>query len=160
MVQQKIVVIMGSKRDWNFASKIREFIEREKFSIECEFKIASAHRATEKVLQLLKEDSNKPLVYITIAGLSDSLSGVVAGNSLHPVIACPPDTEQFGWGKVFSSFFTPKGIPVACVAFPENAALAAIRIFALYNENLQSELIEYKHRSFRMDKEDCPGKKR
>ncbi len=85
-------------------------------------------------------------MYITVAGLSDSLSGVVAGNTLQPIIACPPDLDRYGWGKAFSSFYTPRGVPVACVALPENAALAAVRILALRDEKLKEELLEYKRR--------------
>ncbi len=146
MNQPKIVIIMGSESDRNFASKIKDFLNKENFSVDCEFNIASAHRNTENLLKLLKKYYEKPLVYITVAGLSDSLSGVVAGNSTQPVIACPPDIERFGWEKTFSSFFTPKGVPVACIAFPENAALAAVEILSLSNEKLRTELIEYKLR--------------
>ena len=110
MDQPKIVVIMGSESDRKFASKIKDFLDKENFPVECEFNIASAHRNTENLLKLLQKYYGKPLVYITIAGLSDSLSGVVAGNSTQPVIACPPDIERYGWEKTFSSFFTPKKI--------------------------------------------------
>ncbi|MBS7644665.1 AIR carboxylase family protein [Candidatus Bathyarchaeota archaeon] len=137
---------MGSEHDMEFASKIKRFLDGEGFTVDCEFRVCSAHRNTRGLLRLLQEYEGEPLVYVTVAGLSDSLSGVVAGNSSQPVIACPPDLERYGWGKAFSSLFTPKGIPVTCAALPENAALAAVRILALYNEDLKEKLQEYRNR--------------
>jgi len=78
--------------------------------------------------------------------LSDSLSGVVAGYTHFPVIACPPDSEEHGGAKVFSSTAMPKGIPVAFVAKPENAALVAIRIFGLTNPELKEQLDKFKQK--------------
>jgi 5-(carboxyamino)imidazole ribonucleotide mutase len=146
MGKAKIVIIMGSERDAEFASKIRDFLDREGFRVECDFKVCSAHRNTRRLLQLLQEHEGEPLVYITVAGLSDSLSGVVAGNSLQPVIACPPDLDRYGLSKAFSTLYTPRGVPVTCAALPENAALAAVRILALYDEDLRKELQEYRAR--------------
>ena len=146
MNQSKIVVVMGSERDKDFADRIPNFLTKEGFSVICEFKVASAHRTTRKLLQILQEYNEATLVYITIAGLSDSLSGVVAGNVLQPVIACPPDLDRFGWCKAFSSLYTPRGVPVTCVALPENAALAGLRILSLHDDKLKSELQAYKHR--------------
>jgi len=78
--------------------------------------------------------------------LSDALSGVVAGYTRYPVIACPPDSDEHGSAKVFSSTAMPKGIPVAYVAKPENAALVAARIFALSNADLRKSLDKFKEK--------------
>jgi 5-(carboxyamino)imidazole ribonucleotide mutase len=146
MNQSKIIVLMGSERDKDFADRIPNFLKKEGFSVICEFKVASAHRTTRKLLQILQEYNEATIVYITIAGLSDSLSGVVAGNVLQPVIACPPDLDRYGWSKAFSSLYTPRGVPVTCVSLPENAALAGVRILSLHDEKLKSELQAYKRR--------------
>ncbi|MEJ2242817.1 MAG: 5-(carboxyamino)imidazole ribonucleotide mutase [Candidatus Bathyarchaeota archaeon] len=148
MSKEKIIVLMGSPRDLQFAVKIKDFLKKEKFSVLPIFNVASAHRTPDKLLNDLKEyeDSNKNIVYITVAGLSDALSGVVAGFTSFPVIACPPDSEKYGASKVFSSTAMPKGIPVAYVAKPENAALIAVRIFALENSILQEQLKKFKQK--------------
>jgi 5-(carboxyamino)imidazole ribonucleotide mutase len=65
---------------------------------------------------------------------------------MYPVIACPPDSEQFGWAKAFSSIMMPKGVAVAFVSNPENAALAAVKILALSNLKLQGKVIEFRQR--------------
>ncbi len=148
MPKEKIIVLMGSPRDLHFAAKIKDFLEKEKFKVECIYNVASAHRTPEKLLNDLKgyEKSGDHIVYITVAGLSDALSGVVAGYSRYPVIACPPDSDKHGGAKVFSSTAMPKGIPVAYVAKPENAALVAVRIFAISNPKLKKSLDKFKQK--------------
>ena len=148
MSKEKIIVLMGSPKDLQFAAKIKDFIKKENFSVITIFNVASAHRTPDKLLTDLQEyeAKNKSIVYITVAGLSDALSGVVAGFTRFPVIACPPDSEKYGAMKIFSSTAMPKGIPVAYIANPENAALTAIRIFALENSLLQEQLKKFKQK--------------
>ena len=68
---------------------------------------------------------------------------MVAANSKHPVIACPPDIEKHGFTKVFSTVMTPKGVPVCLASSPENAAFAAVKILALSNASLKKRVGEY-----------------
>lgn len=148
MPKEKIVVFIGSPRDMPFASQIQNFLKEEKIPVICVYNVASAHRTPQKLLKDLQEneESGDKLVYITVAGLSDALSGVVAGYTKYPVIACPPDSEKYGSAKIFSSTAWPKGIPVAFVAKPENAALVAARILALANSNLNKSLGRFKEK--------------
>ncbi|UCC58916.1 MAG: AIR carboxylase family protein [Candidatus Bathyarchaeum sp.] len=148
MPKEKIIVLMGSPRDLSFASRIKDFLKAEKFPITCIYNVASAHRTPQKLLKNLQEyeDSGGNIVYITVAGLSDALSGVVAGYTKYPVIACPPDSEKYGGAKIFSSTAMPRGIPVAYVSKPENAALAAVRILALSNPVLNESLDRFKQK--------------
>jgi phosphoribosylaminoimidazole carboxylase PurE protein len=143
-----IIVIMGSGSDLPFAERIRKFLVDEKVPVKCRFEVASAHRTPDVLLQRLEtyEESGRDIVYITVAGLSDALSGVVAGCTKHPVIACPPDLEKFGWAKAFSSAMTPKGVPVLLATRPENAALAAAKILALTDRGLYKNVEEYMSR--------------
>jgi len=148
MQTNKIVILLGSGKDMPFATRISRFLEKEHFSVEYEYHITSAHKTTHKLMDKLEghERSDENIVYITVAGLSDALSGIVAGNSKYPVIACPPDSEKFGWNKAFSSMITPEGVPVLFIAKPENAALAAVKILALSNHSLHKEIKEYQRR--------------
>ena len=145
MPGQKIVVLLGSKSDMPFAQRIEKFLSKTRFPVTCEYRVNSAHRNPMKLLADLKayEDLSDSIVYITVAGLSDSLSGVVAGYTTYPVIACPPDIEKHGLPKVFSSIMTPKGVPVALVLEPENAALVAIKILALSDISLRNDFQRY-----------------
>jgi 5-(carboxyamino)imidazole ribonucleotide mutase len=148
MPKERIVVLMGSKSDYDFAYKVKQFLEKERLPVECEFDVASAHKTTKKLLDDLAEyeKTRDNIVFITVAGLSDALSGVVAGYTKYPVIACPPDAEKFGWAKAFSSIMMPKGIAVAFISNPENAALAAVKILALSNLKVQKKVSEYRQR--------------
>jgi 5-(carboxyamino)imidazole ribonucleotide mutase len=157
MPKEKIVVLMGSKRDHKFASRIGDFLKEEDFPIPCEYNVASAHRTPQKLSGDLEEyeNSGNSIVFITVAGLSDALSGVVAGYTKYPVIACPPDSQEYQGAKVFSSVAMPKGIPVAYIPKPENAALAAIRILAFSNHSLYESLRQYKQKTERSVYEDA-----
>ncbi len=149
MTNQKIVVIMGSKSDYTFAQRIGDFLEKSGFTVKCEYNVSSAHRTPDTLLEKLKKytDSGDAIVFVTVAGLSDALSGIVAGISTYPVIACPPDIETSGWIKAFSSVMTPTGVPVLLVSKPENAALAALKILALADPLLRNGIERYMERN-------------
>ncbi len=136
---------MGSKRDYEFASRIGDFLKREGFDVDCEYVVASAHRTPRRLLQTVEkfEATEECIVFVAVAGLSDALSGVVAGSTKYPVVACPPDSEKYWWAKFFSSAMTPQGVAVAYVPRPENAALCAVKTLALFNRRLQSKVETY-----------------
>lgn len=148
MPKQKIVVLIGSASDISFAQRIEGFLLESRFPVEYEYRVGSAHRNPEKLLNDLKsyEQSEDNIVYITVAGLSDALSSVVAGSTTSPVIACPPDIEKHGLPKIYSTVMTPKGVAVALVPEPENAALAAVKILALSDSLLKKRVLEYRER--------------
>src|SRR5579872_1461629 len=137
-MSQKAVIFMGSKSDFSFAQQIKEALS--KYSIECDLRIASAHRTPEYLLRLLKNyaESGDQIVAVTVAGLSDALSGVVAAQRYFPVIACPPDLDKYQLQKIFSSAYTPSDVPVAFVSDPQKAAHFVAQIFALTNDSLAS----------------------
>jgi len=145
---QKLIVLMGSKKDLPFARQISSFLEKEDFPVIYEYNVSSAHKTSATLIKKLDnyEKSGDSIVYITVAGLSDALSGTVAGYTKYPVIACPPDSKKYGWTKVFSSMITPKGVPVLFVSEPENAALAAVKILALSNNLLHERIAKYQRK--------------
>jgi 5-(carboxyamino)imidazole ribonucleotide mutase len=148
MAYGTVAVVMGSPRDHAFASRIGAFVRDEQFEVDVEYVVASAHKTPRKLLAALAafEKAGGPRVVITVAGLSDALSGTVAGSSRFPVIACPPDAERFGYAKFFSSVMTPQGVAVVYVPRPENAALTAVKILALSSPTLQRQVTSYMRR--------------
>ncbi|RLG97906.1 5-(carboxyamino)imidazole ribonucleotide mutase, partial [Candidatus Bathyarchaeota archaeon] len=108
-----------------------------------EFRVASAHKTPEKVLKILKEYEGKPIVYITVAGRSNALSGMVDASTTRPVIACPPYSEKFAGVDIFSSLRVPSGVGLTVTLEPEGAAIAAAKIFALKDEELARRIAEY-----------------
>jgi len=127
----KAVIIMGSKSDHDFAQKIVNGLE--KFSISYDINVASAHKQPLEVLEVLKSNSDKKgVVYITIAGRSNALSGFVAANSGKPVIACPPFKDKTDMlVNIQSTLQMPSNAPVLTILDPGNCALAVKRILEL-----------------------------
>ena len=144
MTAPLIVILMGSRADEAHARKVAEAAAA--LGIETVLRVGSAHKTPEHVLAILKEyePSARPLVYITIAGRSNALSGFVDGCVTAPVIACPPPSEAFGGADVYSSLRMPSGIAPAVVLEPTNAALLAAKIFALSDPALRTRLVEFK----------------
>jgi 5-(carboxyamino)imidazole ribonucleotide mutase len=134
---------MGSNSDLQFAEKIKTALAP--YSIACELRIASAHRTPEHLLRILRDysGSGDQIIVVSVAGLSDALSGVIAAQRLFPVVACPPDIDKFGSEKVFSSAFTPSDVPVAFVNEPTKAANFVAQIFAMSNPKI-AEVINSK----------------
>ncbi len=110
------------------------------FGVESEIRVASAHKAAAYVLDLLAayEANPRPKVYVTIAGRSNALSGLVDGNVASPVIACPPYSDRFGGADVFSSLRMPSGIAPAVVLDPGGAALLAAKVLGLGDEAVRA----------------------
>ncbi|MFA4891569.1 MAG: AIR carboxylase family protein [Candidatus Gracilibacteria bacterium] len=139
----KVVFILGSESDKEFAAKIQE--ELGKWGVENVLHVASAHKVPEKVFELVKgyNEGEEKIVYITIAGRSNGLSGVTAANAIHPVIACPPfkDKEDMMM-NINSTLQMPSDTPVLTVIDPKNAAIAAVRMLALQDDGLQAKVAE------------------
>lgn len=137
----KIVVLVGSERDLEFAREIGKHLEV--FGLSYEFRVASAHKTPEKVLAVLKEYENENVIYITVAGRSNALSAFVDANTVKPVIACPPYSEKFAGAGIYSSLMVPSGIGSVVVLEPEGAAIAAAKIFALEDRQLAKRVRNY-----------------
>ena len=125
----KTVIIMGSTSDEPHAKKITDKLDE--FNIRWEQHAASAHKEPLKVLEILEANKGeKDLVYITIAGRSNALSGFVAANSEHPTLACPPFSDKADMlVNIHSTLQMPSNTPVMTVIDPGNCALAVKRIF-------------------------------
>lgn len=143
MGEGKVVVIMGSGSDEEFAKPIWTTLER--YGIACERRVISAHKRAGELIDALEEydRSGEDIVYITVAGRSNALSGVVDGNTRHAVIACPPHSERFGGADVYSSLRMASGIAPMVILEPENAALAAMKILAYGNRALREKVSQY-----------------
>ncbi|MDZ7586645.1 MAG: phosphoribosylaminoimidazolesuccinocarboxamide synthase [Patescibacteria group bacterium] len=127
----QVVIIAGSEKDLVWVKKIHK--ELKKLKLNSSIYYASAHKQPVKLLQIIKlySDLEKKIVFITVAGRSNALSGFVAGNSNLPVIACPPFKDKHDYLiNIHSTLQMPSKVPVMTVLEPGNAALAAKRILA------------------------------
>ncbi len=106
----RVVVLSGSSSDSDWVAKITNALD--KLGVSYESRIGSAHRVPQHVLELLQayDSDDIPTVFITVAGMSDALSGLTDANVVSPVIACPPKSDRFGGLDVLSSLRTPPGV--------------------------------------------------
>ena len=140
----RVVIIMGSKADLDWAEQISRVLKG--FEIEVISRIASAHKVPLKCYNLIKDYEKENVVFITIAGMSNALSGFTDAQTHCPVIACPPYSDKFGGADIYSSIRMPSGVAPLTVLSPENAALAAAKILGLSNPGIQKRIIEFQNK--------------
>ena len=127
----KAIIIMGSTSDEPHAKKITDKLDD--YNINWEQHAASAHKQPLKVLEILQENKEaENIVYITIAGRSNALSGFVAANSNFPTLGCPPFSDKaYMLVNIHSTLQMPSNTPVLTVIDPGNCALAVKRILGV-----------------------------
>jgi 5-(carboxyamino)imidazole ribonucleotide mutase len=139
----KVAIFFGSKSDIEVmrgcASVLKEF------GIPYESFILSAHRVPEKLSTTLKNVQNKGCeVIIAGAGLAAHLPGVIASQTILPVIGVPIKADLNGLDALLSIVQMPKAIPVATVGINNsyNAGMLAIQILALKYPKINNKLIK------------------
>jgi 5-(carboxyamino)imidazole ribonucleotide mutase len=137
----KALIVMGSERDLDFSREIAKYLKL--LGVSYEFRVASAHKTPEKVIEIIKEFENEKIVYVTVAGRSNALSAFIDGNTSKPVIACPPYSERFGGADILSSLRVPSGIGSVVTIEPEGAAIAVAKIFALGDGEMAERVKNY-----------------
>lgn len=130
-LSQFVIILAGSKSDFAHVEKIRT--ELAKKDIIAFVYYYSAHKNTETVISILQANEynrSSKIIYITVAGLSNALSGVVACNVSRPVLACPPFSDKADYSvNIHSTIQMPSGVPSACIIRPDNVAEFCRRIF-------------------------------
>ena len=124
----KAVLILGSVSDEGHAKKITDGLDEH--GVNWEQHVASAHKQPRKVLEILDANAEEAsVVYVTIAGRSNALSGFVAANSSFPTLGCPPFSDKADMlVNIHSTLQMPSKTPVLTVIDPGNCALAVKRI--------------------------------
>ncbi len=129
---------------WAGSDSDREHMERlkgelEKRAIPCRLRICSAHKQPAKAEAMIREynQSLEPVVFITVAGGTDALSGLVSYHSVHPVISCPPDPERYE-----STIANPPGSSNSVILRPANAARHVAQILGGHNREWHERLLE------------------
>jgi phosphoribosylaminoimidazole carboxylase PurE protein len=135
-----VVLILGSPSDESFGEEIVDALGE--LHIPCEVRIASAHKSPRHLLGILEayEAEAFPKVYITVAGRSNALTGLVDAQVTAPVVACPPYSERFAGGDLLSSLRVPSGVAPAVVLEPRNAALLAAKILGLVDADISGRV--------------------
>lgn len=141
MAEPQVVIIMGSGSDEPWAKQIWD--ELDTLEIKYVTRVASAHRTPAKLLGILAEYEDKKPVIITVAGLSDALSGAADANTANPVIACPPKSDSPAY--IVSTRCTPPGVAPMLCPDQKGAAESAAKILSLTNSSIYHKLmLKYK----------------
>ena len=107
----------------------------------------SAHRTPEAVEQFARSAKGRGLkVIIAAAGMAAALPGVIAASTTLPVIGVPIKGMLDGLDAMLSIIQMPPGIPVATVGVngAQNAAILAVEMLALGDEQIAQRLADYK----------------
>jgi 5-(carboxyamino)imidazole ribonucleotide mutase len=140
-------ILMGSKNDWQTMQAAAEILSE--FGVPHEAKVASAHRSPNLVTEYVKSAESRGLeVIIAAAGLAAHLPGVVAAQTLLPVLGVPMHSQALGGlDALLSMAQMPGGVPVGTLAIgshgAKNAALLAVRILANSRPELRDKLRQY-----------------
>ena len=137
----EVIIIMGSERDLDFCNEIAKHLKS--LGLEYLLRVGSAHKTPEKVLKIVKEYEKQKVVYVTVAGRSNALSAFVDANTTKPVIACPPYSEKYCGADIYSSLRVPSGVASVVTIEPEGAALAAAKMLAVQDEELEKRIGDY-----------------
>jgi 5-(carboxyamino)imidazole ribonucleotide mutase len=137
---------MGSIKDEDKMAGTTEMLDR--FGVEHEVHVASAHRTPDKVAALAKGARDDGIgVIICGAGKAAHLAGAVAAQTTLPVIGVPIAAGGMGGlDALLATVQMPTGIPVATVAVDgsANAALLAVSILSAHDTGLADALAAYR----------------
>jgi len=150
MASPLVIVLMGSKSDWEVMRQADEVLTN--FGVPHECRVLSAHRTPKETAEYVSSAEGRGVeVVIAAAGGAAHLAGVCAAHTLLPVLGVPMESASLkGMDSLLSTVQMPAGIPVGTLAIgpagARNAALLAIAILANSRGDLREKL-----RRFRAD---------
>ena len=150
MQKPQVLIIMGSDSDLPVMEESAKILAA--FGIPYEMRISSAHRSPRRTADLAAEAAGRGIrVIIAGAGMAAHLAGVVAAETLLPVIGVPMGGGGLaGLDALYATVQMPGGIPVATMAIgkagAKNAGILAAQILALADERLTAALKSYRER--------------
>jgi len=141
---QMVSVIVDKTGDIQFIKSTIDVLKD--FKIDHELQILSAHRTPGKLMEYAQQARKKGIrVIIAASGGAAHLAGVIAANTVIPVIGVPVPTAHLdGMDSLLSTIQMPTGVPVATVGIGDsgakNAALLAIEMLAISDRGLEKKL--------------------
>ena len=144
----KVAVLMGSDSDLAVMREAVEMLRR--FDVAFEVRVLSAHRSPEATAEFARSARERGFACIIAgAGGAAHLAGVVAAHTTLPVIGVPlASGDLAGLDALLATVQMPAGVPVATVAIGKagarNAALLAVEILALSDDDLRARLDDYR----------------
>ncbi len=142
----RVAILMGSVKDQDKVAPAGEMLDR--FEVEHHMIVASAHRNPHQVASFASGAREAGYeVIIAAAGKAAHLAGVVAAHTTLPVIGLPIAAGGLGGlDALLATVQMPTGVPVATVAVDgaANAAILAVQILAVTDDELARALLKYK----------------
>lgn len=146
MEKVKILILVGSDSDLPVVKDATIFLKEMDVSFKLD--ISSAHRNPEKTTTYAKNAQKEGFeVIIAVAGMAAHLPGVIASNTILPVIGVPTGSGSLnGIDALLSIVSMPKGIPVATVGInaSKNAAILACEILSIKHDGIREKLVKMK----------------
>ena len=145
-----VMIVMGSETDLPVMEEAARVLAE--FGIPCETRISSAHRSPRKTAALAAEAAGRGIrVIIAGAGMAAHLAGVIASETVLPVIGVPMEGGPLnGLDALYATVQMPGGIPVATMAIgkagAKNAGLFAVQVLALGDASLTAALNAYREK--------------
>jgi 5-(carboxyamino)imidazole ribonucleotide mutase len=149
MSNHKVAILMGSISDLSSMEAATQVLDD--LGIGWRMGVRSAHRTPEETVTYVRQaEKDGVQVLICGAGMAAHLAGVVAAESLLPVIGVPINAAFGGMDALLATVQMPPGIPVATVAVgragAKNAAWLAARILSLGDSELHARLLAAKEK--------------
>ena len=141
----KVAIFFGSKSDTEVMKGSANCLKE--FGVEYKAFILSAHRVPEKLEETLRKIEKEDYeVIIAGAGLAAHLPGVIASQTILPVIGVPVKAAIEGMDALLSILQMPKSIPVATVGINNayNAGMLAVQMLAVGDKELKAKLVQYR----------------
>jgi phosphoribosylaminoimidazole carboxylase PurE protein len=148
-----VSIVMGSQSDLDTLKEAAGVLKE--FSVSYDMRVISAHRTPDIARHFaLSAQQRGVKIIIAGAGKAAHLAGVLASLTRLPIIGVPmPTSDLGGLDSLLSTVQMPGGIPVATVAIgkagAKNAALLAVAILALADDELGTRLTAYRDRMAR-----------
>jgi 5-(carboxyamino)imidazole ribonucleotide mutase len=145
-----VLIVMGSDSDLPVMEEAARILTE--FAVPYEIRISSAHRSPQRTAALAAEAASRGVrVIIAGAGMAAHLAGVVAAETVLPVIGVPTGGGALGGvDALYATVQMPGGIPVAAMAIgkagAKNAGIFAVQILALGDKRLTVDLGRYREK--------------
>lgn len=149
-----IAIVMGSQSDWptmRFAAETLEALR-----VDYEARIVSAHRTPLRMVDFATTARDEGFkVVIAGAGGAAHLPGMIASMTTLPVLGVPVESKALhGQDSLLSIVQMPGGVPVGTLAIGKagaiNAALLAVSVLSLADEDLAERLAQWRERQTKM----------
>lgn len=143
-----VAIVIGSESDMPVMNEATKILDR--FNVMYKMIVASAHRSPRLVQEFARGAEEEGLeVIIAGAGGAAHLPGVIAAETVLPVIGVPIDSSPLkGFDSLLSIVQMPGGVPVATMAVglagAKNAAILAVQILSRKDPSLLKQLRQYK----------------